>query len=424
LISLTTLAPGCSLRYPEFYMSLKSCARLGFELQSGRPRFGRAGAYSCRPLLPRLLVISAALFLAGLPARAQGGAQPKPLMAEDVFKNVQLLKGIPVNQFMDTMGFFSAALGYNCTNCHGDEVLGNWDKYADDVPVKRTARRMIQVVNTINSTLFGGRQAVTCYTCHRGTPSPKTVPSLLEQYSEPPPDDPNEVELSPRARATPSADEILNRYRQALGGSERLAAIASFIAKGTYEGFDSYHQKVSVEVYALSTGQRTVIAHTSGADRITAYDGHNAWIVQKDKPVPVLELAPGSELDGIKLDSALLFPASLKQALTGWRTGFPATSINDRPVQVVQAMAGSTRVKLFFDQQTGLLTRVVTLTPTIVGPVPAQIDYSDYREVAGVKMSFEWRQTWTDGQSTYMLAEIQANVAIDPARFARPAAPR
>jgi hypothetical protein len=345
-------------------------------------------------------------------------------MAEDVFNNVQLLKGIPVNQFMDTMGFFSAALGYNCTNCHGDEVLGNWDKYAVDVPVKRTARRMIQVVNTINSTLFGGRQAVTCYTCHRGTPTPKTVPSLLEQYSEPPPDDPNEVELSPRAPATPGTDAIVNGYLQALGGSERLAAITSFIAKGTYEGFDSYHQKVPVEVYALSTGQRTVIAHTSGADRITAYDGRNAWIVQKDKPVPVLELAPSGELDGIKLDSALLFPASLKQALTGWRTGFPATSINDRPVRVVQAMAGGTRVKLFFDQQTGLLTRVVTLTPTKVGPVPAQIDYSDYREVAGVKMPFEWRQTWTDGQSTYTLTEIQANVAIDPARFARPAPPR
>jgi len=128
-------------------------------------------------------------------------------------------------------------------------------------------------------------------------------------------------------------------------------------------------------------------------------------------------------LDGVKLDSALAFPGSLKQALTGWRTGFPATSINDRPVQVVQATAGGTRVKLFFDQQTGLLTRVVTLTPTIVGPVPAQIDYSDYREVAGVKMPFEWRQTWTDGQSTYIFSEIQPNVAIDPARFGRPAPP-
>jgi hypothetical protein len=60
-----------------------------------------------------------------------------------------VLKGIPVNQFMETMGFFSAALGYNCTNCHGTEVLGNWEKYANDTPVKQTARRMVIVVNTI-----------------------------------------------------------------------------------------------------------------------------------------------------------------------------------------------------------------------------------------------------------------------------------
>src|SRR6266699_4544458 len=152
------------------------------------------------------------------PAHGQNGAQEKPLMAEDVFKNVQLLKGIPVNQFMETMGFFSAALGYNCTNCHGDEVLGNWDKYAVDIPLKRTARRMIQVVNTINTDLFGGRESVTCYTCHRGSPSPKVVPSLLEQYSEPAADDPNEVELSPRAPSTPTANDILDRYIQVLGG--------------------------------------------------------------------------------------------------------------------------------------------------------------------------------------------------------------
>src|SRR5215475_5417603 len=241
--------------------------------------------------------------LYGLPAFGQAGAQQKPLMAEDVFKNVQVLKGIPVNQFMETMGFFSAALGYNCTNCHGDDVLGNWERYANDIPVKRTARRMVQVVNTINKNLFGGREAVSCYTCHRGSPTPKVVPSLLEQYSEPPMDDPNEVELSPRAPATPTADDILNGYLQALGGTQRLAALTSFAAKGNYEGFDSYHGEVPVEVYAKSTGERTVIAHTQNGDSVTTYDGRNAWIIGPDKPVSVLQLVPGGDLDGIKLDS-------------------------------------------------------------------------------------------------------------------------
>src|SRR6266478_1152314 len=205
-----------------------------------------------------------------LPASGQTPAQPKPLMAEDVFTNVQVLKGIPVNQFMETMGFFSAALGYNCTNCHGNDVLGNWEKYADDIPVKRTARRMVQVVNTINKNLFGGREAVTCYTCHRGSPTPKIVPSLMEQYSEPPPDDPNEVEISRRVSPVPAVDDILNRYIQALGGAQRLAVLTSYAGTGRYEGFDSYHTKVAVDVYAKSTGERSVIAHTQNGDSVTA----------------------------------------------------------------------------------------------------------------------------------------------------------
>jgi outer membrane lipoprotein-sorting protein len=357
-----------------------------------------------------------------LPASGQTPAQQKPLMAEDVFTNVQVLKGIPVNQFMETMGFFSAALGYNCTNCHGDQVLGNWAKYADDTPVKRTARRMVEVARTINKTLFGGREAVTCYTCHRGSPTPKIVPSLLEQYSEPPADDPDEVEISRRAPATPTADDILDRYIQVLGGAQRLAALTSFVGKGNYDGFDSYHGKVAVDVYAKNTGQRTVIVHTQNGESVTAYDGRNAWIMGPDKPVSVLQLVPGGDLDGVKLDADLAFPGGLKKALTGLRVGFPTTTIDDREVQVVQATAGASRVKLFFDKQTGLLTRVVRYSKTIVGPVPTQIDYSDYREVAGVKMPFQWRLTWTDGQSMYSLNEVQPNVAIDPAKFARPAA--
>src|SRR5579864_5914186 len=372
--------------------------------------------------LGRSLSVGAMALAALLPVHGQTAGQQKPLMAEDVFTNVQVLKGIPVNQFMETMGFFSASLGYNCTNCHGDEVLGNWEKYADDVPIKRTARRMIQIENTINKTLFDGREMVTCYTCHRGSPTPKAVPSLLEQYSEPPADDPNEVEISRAVSPIPTADEILNRYIQALGGEQRLAALKSYAGSGHYEGFDSYHGKVAVEVYAKSTGERTVIAHTQTGDNVTVYDGRNAWIMGPDKPVSVLQLVPGGDLDGVKLDSILAFPGGLKKALTGLRVGFPTTTIDDREVQVVQATAGASRVKLFFDKQTGLLTRVVRYSKTIVGPVPTQIDYSDYREVAGVKMPFQWRLTWTDGQSMYSLDEVQPNVAIDPAKFGRPAA--
>jgi outer membrane lipoprotein-sorting protein len=74
----------------------------------------------------------------------------------------------------------------------------------------------------------------------------------------------------------------------------------------------------------------------------------------------------------------------------------------------------------FYFDESGLLVRLVRLTETAVGRVPTQIDYGDYREVAGVKMPFRWTVTWTNGQSTTELSEVQPNVPVDAARFARP----
>src|SRR3984893_5400419 len=139
----------------------------------------------------RLIALAAALLVclvAVAPAIAQTAPQEKPQMVEDVFKNVQVLKGIPANQFMDTMGFFAAALGLNCTGCHVAESLQDWSKFADDVPRKRIARQMILMVNGINKANFGGRRALTCWSCHRGNQVPEVIPSLAAQYTIPPED--------------------------------------------------------------------------------------------------------------------------------------------------------------------------------------------------------------------------------------------
>lgn len=64
--------------------------------------------------------------------------------------------------------------------------------------------------------------------------------------------------------------------------------------------------------------------------------------------------------------------------------------------------------------------RLVRFADTPIGPVPARIDYADYRAIAGVMMPFRWTETWTTGQATIQLSEVEPNVAIDPARFRRP----
>jgi hypothetical protein len=110
--------------------------------------------------------------------------------SEEVFKNVQVLKGIPVDQFMGTMGFFSSSLGLNCTDCHTYDSGGDWAKYADDTPLKRRARTMVTMMQKINADNFGGRQIVTCNTCHRGVTNPNVMPSIDQLYGTPPPDEP------------------------------------------------------------------------------------------------------------------------------------------------------------------------------------------------------------------------------------------
>lgn len=194
-------------------------------------------------------------------------------------------------------------------------------------------------------------------------------------------------------------------------------------AKGTYLGYEDT-QKRPLEIYAKATGQITTITHTLSGDRTTTYDGRAGWAAapDTDSPVPVVELT-GDDLDGAKLDAQLFFPGRIKQALSDWLVGNP-TTIGDRDVQVVQGIStGKSPVKLYFDAETGLLLRVVRYTDSPVGRNPTQIDYSDYRDVAGVKMPFHVTTTWTDGRSNIDLTDLQRNVPIDAAKFARPSPP-
>lgn len=348
-------------------------------------------------------------------------AQPKPLMVEDVFKNVQILKGIPVDEFMDTMGFFAAALSMNCTECHTPESENSWSKYADDTPLKQTSRKMMQMVTAINKQNFGGTRAVTCYTCHHGTSRPKVVPSLVEQYSAPV-EDPNEVVPDQAGvNAQNPAAPFLDKYIKAIGGTERLRGVTSLAAKGMYSGYDTYHQKVAMEIYAQAPDRIATVIHEVGptkGDSIRVYDGRAGWIVSENKPVPVMPLT-GGNLAAARLDALLWFPVGIQQAFANWRTG--TATIDDHDVQVVQGTnAGQPPVKLYFDPISGLLLRVVRYSDTAIGRVPTEIDYSDYREVSGVKIPFSVNITWTDNQTFIQLTEVSVNVRINAGRFAVP----
>jgi hypothetical protein len=395
-----------------------------------------------RQMMVGLMGAAVLSLLGGSMMLADGQAAPsgqtvsgaKPLMAEDVFKNVQLLRGISVKEFMETMGFFAAATNATCTTCHGDASAGSWDKYADDTPLKQTTRKMMVMVDALNRTYFAGKREVTCYSCHRNADRPKITPNLAEQYASPLPEEPDEIPQ--QAPGAPSPDQVLNKYVQALGGAQKLASFTSFVAKGTYEGYDDAEPR-PVEIRAKAPSQFFQVVHGANGDSTWVDDGRSAWVAQPalDTPVPLLALSAG-DLDGAHLESELYFPARIKQLLTNLRVGFPisgalsilpdraGSGIDDRKLTIMQGTtAAGNKVKLYFDPKSGLLVRMVRYTNLPVGFITTEIDYADYREVSGIKIPFRVTKTWVDGRSVTLLNSIQLNVPIDAAQFAKPAPP-
>jgi len=363
-------------------------------------------------------------------ARGQAGAPAatgqKPLLSEQAFKNVRVLRGIPVKEFMETMGFFAASLSLNCSDCHSQASASNWANYADDTPLKQATLRMILMTNALNRANFNNAPAVTCYTCHRGSQRPKVIPSLAQQYAAPADEDPDEIAFNSFVRVTTTAEQILDKYIQAIGGAA-AAKLTSYTAKGTYEGFDSDFEPVPVDIYAKAPNQRATVIHMRGGDSSTIYNGQEAWAAgpQDLTPVTVISLV-GAALEGARLDAQLAFPGQTKQILTDWRTGFPPLRIDNRPVDVVEGKnPEGSAIKLYFDRETGFLVRSVRYSKTAVGTVPISVVYSDYRDVpgVGVKLPYEFVVTWTNGRGTFKLTSLEPNVAIDAARFARPTPP-
>ena len=338
-------------------------------------------------------------------------------MADEVFKNVQVLKGLTVDEFMGTMGLFSAALNVCCGDCHVGAGGSNpqWDK---DVPRKQVARKMITMVNNINKTNFGGAQMVTCWTCHRGSGAPATTPGIDAIYSDPVPSPPDILPQATNGTKVPSATEILDKYIQALGGADNLAKLTSYTAKGTSMLFGEDNADPA-EIYAKAPDQLATLVHEREGDMEREFDGHDAWVLLPLTVVQEYQLH-ASALEGGKLDAQMAFPGNIKTFFPTWRVSYP-TTIDGRDMYVVQGTRPpGFAATFYFDQKTGLLRRMVRYANSVVGRVPTQWDYSDYRPVAGVMMPFKWTFGWVSGREDYVLTEVQPNAPVDASKFAKP----
>lgn len=355
------------------------------------------------------LVVSSvlAVMIAFLSAHAQSTTPQSTAshlkLAEEQFKNIQALKGIPADQLIPSMQFISASLGVECEFCH---VHGSMDK--DDKKPKVTARKMITMMLAINKNYFDGHREVTCNSCHRGAEHPLSIPVVGE-------DETKSAEKPDEKISTPAAEQLLDKYLAAAGGAEAIQKIGSRVQKGTLTAFGGQH--FPVDVFAKAPYKRLSIMHLQTGDSVTAYDGHEGWLAVPGRT----HFMSAEENVAARIDADLYFAAHLKTQYQKFRVE-PGEKIDGRDTWlVIGRTEGQPPIRLYLDKQSALLLRLVRYAETPLGRNPTQIDYSDYRDANGVKVPFRWSLSRPGNKFTIQVDQMQQNVPVDDAKFQKPA---
>jgi hypothetical protein len=348
-------------------------------------------------------------------ATATTQAAPAEKTVEQVEKNIQVLTGLPQSQLVPVMNYMGSSLGVKCTFCHvknGDK----WDFVSDAKPEKGSAREMIKMVQGINKGSFKGNPAIGCFTCHRGSEHPARVPQLPIAAPTP---FAETAETAPKA-TPPTADQILAKYTEALGGSAVIEKLKTRSMKGTWLTSDGI--TLGYEVYQSAPDKLFTILNTPKQGVFErGFDGKTAW-EKSSRGVRDLE---GTQLFYLKRYPDLFRDIKLQGQFS--RIGYGGKEkIDGKDVYVLRGIGVDGKgERLYFDAQTGLLVRRITSTTTIVGLIPEQVDYEDYREVDGMKLPFTIRITAIDSfwSSTRKFTEIKLNVPVDETKFNKPPVP-
>jgi hypothetical protein len=351
-----------------------------------------------------LLFIAAGAYLNLTSFASPVDDQAQEKTAEQAYRNIQVLKGVPASQLQQVMALFTGSLGVKCSYCHTNP----FEK--DDKPAKQTARRMIRMVFDLNRGNFGGRDAITCYTCHRGQPKPDTVLVLGKNlFLAPPP-----AAVTP-VTSMPTVDQILERYSQAVGRKELLAKLTTRISRGSRVGADGV--LVPEEVYQKAPNKMLIITRYPDVALTVRLNGQHGWAGEKDKE----EEIRGEQLVELEHEAAFYKETSLKELYSSMNPAGKAT-VGEKEAYIIEATSRSGNPeKLYFDAQTGLLVRRYRESKTALGPFPLQTDYEDYQIVDGVKLPLTIRWSMPGRAWGRRIAEVKHNVAIDDEQFNPPA---
>ena len=336
---------------------------------------------------------------------------PSPKTTEQVYKNIQVLKGVPADQLIPAMQFITASLGVQCDFCHLENAF---DK--DDKETKQTARKMMRMMFTINKDNFDRHKEVTCYACHRGAHKPVATPVISEEPVQLAPAEKTNREEG-NAASPPSADKIIEKYLQAMGGADAVARISTRLQKGTLTVGTA---QFPVEVLIKRPAHRVTTVRFPNGESVTGFNAQVGWLSTPGHGVHEMSSA---ELDASQMDAYPQFAMDLRQIFRELRVQ-QQEKVDGRPTYVVSGIRENRPpVRLYFDQESGLLIRLLRYVDTPLGLNPAQIDYADYRQEGAVRTPFRWTVARPGGRFTIQIDQMQQNVPIDDKKFAKPAAP-
>ena len=343
--------------------------------------------------------------------------QPQSLdgkTAEQVYKNIQVLKGTPADQLGQSMHVIKGSLGLDCEECH---VVGAFDK--DDKPLKFVARQMMQMVADLNKKSFGGQPIVTCYTCHHGSPLPSSTPELPVAVAEPGAEAKFEL---------PSADLILAKYVEALGGEQAIRRVSSRVITGTQYiptgPGGTIPTPATIERDLKAPNLVLDVYRTPAYAIVDGFDGTKSWSQNAQGRVSE---ALAIDQSRAKRASDFYEPLDLKKEYSQIRVAGVELVHGRAAYVLICEPQGDIPEKLYFDTLTGLLLRKWTALPTPAGNSPFQVDFDDYRDTgSGVKFAYLIKmypagsRTELAPTATINVSKVEDNIPIENAKFNEP----
>jgi zinc protease len=216
----------------------------------------------------------------------------------------------------------------------------------------------------------------------------------------------------------PTAEQIVNKFVQAIGGKAAVEKLTSREEKGTFE-LPAMGLSAPIVIYSKAPNKTvfTIDIESIGTVR-RGYNGTTGW---SEDPQTGLREMSGGELAQMKIGSDFYRDIKLMQVFPKM-TVKGVEKVNGSDAYVVDATSAEGLSETFyFDTQTGLLVRSDVEADTPQGKMKITSLPSDYREVDGMKIPFTLRQNTPQGEFVIKLDSVKHNTAIDDAKFNKPA---